>query len=74
MCWCLPLPKCRSIALVTCASRDAHEYCENCVPEAECRLRALMLRVRDATAQILDSVTLADGFAARNLELAADKP
>lgn len=63
-----------TIALVPCASRDAHEHCENCLPEAECRLRALMLRVRDETARILDSVTLADGFSAGNLELAADKP
>lgn len=63
-----------SIALVPCASRDPHEHCENCVPEQDCRLRQLMLRVRDETARILDGVTLADAFVHGNLELAEDKP
>ena len=49
-----------SLALVPCASRYAHEKCKNCVEESECRLRALMLRVRDETATILDEITLAD--------------
>ena len=49
-----------SLALVPCASRYAHEKCKNCVEESECRLRSLMLRVRDETAAILDSLTLAD--------------
>lgn len=63
-----------SIALVPCASRDPHEHCENCVPEAECRLRHLMLHVRDETARILDEVTLADRLPLGNLELSAGKP
>ncbi|WP_294329221.1 Rrf2 family transcriptional regulator [uncultured Sphingomonas sp.] len=63
-----------SIALVPCASRDSHEQCENCVPEADCRLRRLMLEVRDATARILDEVTLADPFPTANLALAQAKP
>ena len=49
-----------SLALVPCASRFAHEQCKNCLPEQECRLRSLMLRVRDETARILDQITLAD--------------
>ena len=49
-----------SLALVPCASRFAHEKCKNCLEESECRLRALMLRVRDETAAILDRMTLAD--------------
>ena len=49
-----------SLALVPCASRNAHEHCKNCLPESECRLRSLMLRVRDDTASILDRITLAD--------------
>jgi Rrf2 family protein len=49
-----------SLALVPCASRYAHETCKNCVAEHDCRLRSLMLRVRDQTAAILDSITLAD--------------
>lgn len=49
-----------SLALVPCASRFAYERCKNCVEEKDCRLRALMLRVRDLTAEVLDSVTFAD--------------
>jgi Rrf2 family protein len=49
-----------SLALVPCASRFAHEKCANCVEEGECRTRALMLQVRDRTAELLDSVRLSD--------------
>jgi Rrf2 family protein len=49
-----------SLALVPCASRFAHEKCRNCVEESECRTRALMLQVRDRTAELLDSVRLSD--------------
>jgi Rrf2 family protein len=49
-----------SLALVPCASRYAYEKCKNCLAEDECRLRALMLKVRDETAVILDEITLAD--------------
>lgn len=49
-----------SLALVPCASRFAHETCKNCLPEAECRTRALMLQVRDQVAEVLDAITLAD--------------
>jgi len=49
-----------SLALVPCASRYAHETCKNCLPEDECRLRALMLQVRDATAELLDGIRLSD--------------
>lgn len=48
-----------SLALVPCASRYAHERCKNCVEEEKCRLRALMLKVRDETAAVLDEITLA---------------
>ena len=51
-----------SVALVPCASRFAHEKCKNCVPEEECMLRAIMLKVRDETAAVLDNYTLADEF------------
>ncbi len=51
-----------SLALVPCASRFAHQPCKNCVPEDECELRRIMLRVRDETAAILDRLTLADRF------------
>ena len=49
-----------SLALVPCASRNAHETCANCLPEAECRLRGVMLALRDEMATMLDRMTLAD--------------
>jgi Rrf2 family protein len=49
-----------SLALVPCASRNAHETCANCLPEANCRLRGLMLLLRDEMAHMLDTLTLAD--------------
>ncbi len=49
-----------SLALVPCASRYAHEKCKNCLEEGECRTRALMLEVRDRTADLLDGINLAD--------------
>jgi Rrf2 family protein len=52
-----------SLALVPCASRYAHETCKNCVEEANCRTRALMLQVRDEMAAVLDRITLADRIA-----------
>ncbi len=52
-----------ALALVPCASRLAHESCKNCVTESECRLRSLMIKVRDETAAILDGITLADPIA-----------
>lgn len=51
-----------SLALVPCASRNAYEHCPNCLPEAECRLRGLMLTLRDEMAQMLDRITLADSI------------
>lgn len=49
-----------SLALVPCAARNAYETCANCLPEADCRLRGLMLKLRDESAAILDRLTLAD--------------
>ncbi|MFC3101739.1 Rrf2 family transcriptional regulator [Altererythrobacter lauratis] len=49
-----------SLALVPCASRYAHEKCTNCLEEGKCRTRALMLEVRDRTAELLDSIRLSD--------------
>jgi len=51
-----------SLALVPCASRFAHEKCKNCVEEGDCRTRALMLQVRDRTAELLDSIRLSDSI------------
>lgn len=49
-----------SLALTPCASRFAHEQCKNCLPESECRLHRVMLRVRDETARVLDGISLAE--------------
>lgn len=49
-----------SLALVPCASRYAYEKCKNCLEEGDCRTRALMLDVRDRTAELLDSIHLSD--------------
>jgi Rrf2 family protein len=49
-----------SLALIPCAGRIAYAPCDNCVPEAVCELRLIMLAVRDATALLLDRLTLAD--------------
>jgi Rrf2 family protein len=49
-----------SLALTPCAARNAHERCNNCLPEAECRLRGLMLTLRDEMATMLDRISLAD--------------
>jgi Rrf2 family protein len=56
-----------SLALVPCASRFAYEKCKNCVEESDCRLRRLMLRVRDETAAVLDKFTLADSIGPESL-------
>jgi Rrf2 family protein len=53
-----------SLALVPCASRYAHERCKNCVEEENCRTRALMLQVRDKTADLLDGINLSDNVEA----------
>ena len=49
-----------SLALVPCASRYAHEKCKNCVAEDQCRTRALMIEVRDRTAELHDGIRLSD--------------
>ncbi len=49
-----------SLALVPCASRLAYEKCKNCIDEEKCRMRRVMLAVRDETANILDGISLAD--------------
>lgn len=63
-----------SLALVPCASRNAHETCDNCLPEVECRLRVLMLQLRDETAAMLDRITLADPIPLDEAEYAVVPP
>lgn len=48
------------IAPLPCVSRTAYMKCDECADERTCAIRLVMKDVREATASILDSVTLAD--------------
>jgi Rrf2 family protein len=48
------------LANVPCVSRTAYMPCAECVDERTCGVRLAMQEVRDATARILDHLTLAD--------------
>ena len=48
------------LALVPCVSQTAYERCTDCIDEVRCGVRLAMGEVRDATAAILDRMTLAD--------------
>ena len=48
------------LALVPCVSRTAYMTCAECVDERSCGVRLAMKDVRDATANILDRLTLGD--------------
>src|ERR1700683_2329591 len=48
------------LAPLPCASKTAYRKCEECRDEQSCAVRLLMCDVREATARILDSTTLAD--------------
>jgi Rrf2 family protein len=48
------------IAPLPCVSRTAYMRCRECRDERTCAIRMVMKEVRDATAKILDSTTLAD--------------
>ena len=52
------------LAPIRCASRTAFEPCADCVDPVECEVRQSMTRVRDAIAEILDNMTLAEMAAA----------
>jgi Rrf2 family protein len=49
------------LALAPCASRTAFRRCKDCVSLETCAIRAALLEVRDASAAILESRTLAAG-------------
>lgn len=48
------------IALVPCVSVSAYQRCSDCFEETTCVIRKVMLTVREQTATILDTTTLAD--------------
>ncbi|CCG08444.1 RrF2 family transcriptional regulator [Pararhodospirillum photometricum] len=53
------------IAPIPCASRTAFRPCDDCGDVQACAIRALMLDVRDAMAEILDNTTLTGLLARR---------
>lgn len=48
------------LAPVPCVSRSAYQRCADCPDEQRCAVRAVMGKVRDALAAILDHTSLAD--------------
>lgn len=48
------------LAPIPCASRTAYRRCDDCPDTSTCRIRLLMVDVRDAIADILDRTSLAD--------------
>ncbi|MGZ9033175.1 MAG: RrF2 family transcriptional regulator, partial [Rhodospirillales bacterium] len=48
------------LAPIPCASRTAYRRCADCRDTSTCRIRRLMIDVRDAMSEILDRTTLAD--------------
>lgn len=47
------------LALAPCVSVTAYHKCEDCVDEATCAIRKVLLAARDATADVLESRNLA---------------
>jgi Rrf2 family protein len=50
------------LALSPCVSVTAYHRCPDCVDEATCAIRKVLLAARDATAQVLESRTLAQAI------------
>lgn len=48
------------LALIACASQTAYARCTDCPDEGACRVRWMMLRVRESTAILLDATTLSE--------------
>lgn len=51
------------LAPIACASRTAYQPCEDCDNVKACAVRLTMTKVRDAMAEILDRLTVADMLA-----------
>lgn len=56
------------LALTPCTSRTAYQKCEDCRDEATCTLRRTLIKVRDATAEVLERTTLASAAGGANVE------
>jgi len=48
------------IALIPCVSLNFYERCDDCIDEASCGIRDVMIDVRKATLKILSATTLED--------------
>ena len=48
------------LAMTSCVSQTSYRRCDECLDERSCGVRLVMKDVRDSTAKILDSTTLAD--------------
>lgn len=51
------------LALAPCVSVTAYHKCDDCVDEATCSIRKVLLAARDATANVLESRTIAQAAA-----------
>jgi Rrf2 family protein len=50
------------LALAPCASVTAYRRCDDCVDEATCAMRRVLVAVRDATADILENRTIMEAL------------
>jgi Rrf2 family protein len=50
----------RPLAPVPCVSKLFYQRCDNCEDELTCVIRSVMLQVRDATAMILENISIED--------------
>ena len=57
------------LAPIPCASRTAYRRCLDCPDEAACKVRDMMLEVRNAIAAVLDEKTLSDVATNRRMAL-----
>jgi Rrf2 family protein len=59
------------LALSPCVSVTAYQRCADCTDEKTCAIRKVLLAARDATAQVLESRTLASALASSRRSRAA---
>lgn len=48
------------IALLSCASTNFYEPCEDCPDEGSCKIRLALMRVREQTLSVMEQTTIAD--------------
>ena len=58
------------LALTPCTSRMAYQRCEDCIDETVCSIRQTLIKVRDASAALLEGMSLAG---AANQETVSDE-